>query len=120
MIVRHQECSICGSEYGDCDHLAGKPYWGKFCYIIAKDFEPHHIAVVRNPADKRCRIMGFSVDNGERNRMTWKVGPPQFEQGNEQGSSGESQQSSESEPDKNGLLSTARLIHSDLVNKRRR
>jgi hypothetical protein len=119
MIVRHQECSICGSEYGDCEHLAGKPYWGKFCYIIARDFEPHHIAIVKSPADKRCRIMGFSVDNGECNRMTWRVGPPQLEQGHEPDSPGEIQRTSEGASDKKGLVSTARLIHSDLVKKRR-
>lgn len=120
MIVRHQECSICGSEYGDCDHLIGKPYFGKFCHIIAGDCEINHVAIVKNPADKRCRIMRFSVDDGERNRMTWKVEPPQFEQGNESAPSGEVQRTSECAPERTGLRATARLMHSDLVKKRRK
>jgi hypothetical protein len=75
-IVRRQECSICGGEYGECGHLIGKPYWGEFCYILAKDIEFDHAAIVANPADKRCRILRFSVEGGERNRMSWKIEKP--------------------------------------------
>lgn len=75
MIVGKQECSICGEEYGDCDHLVGKPYMGKFCYIIAKDLSLDHVAIVEHPADKRCRVQHFNVDGGSRNRMTWKIEP---------------------------------------------
>ncbi len=75
LIVRRQECSICGEEYGECAHLAGKPYWGEFCCIIARDLEADHVAIVENPADKRCRVQGFGIDGGWRNRMTWKIAP---------------------------------------------
>lgn len=75
MIVGKQECSICGEEYGDCNHLVGKPYMGKFCYIIAKDLSIDHVAIVEHPADKRCRVQHFDVDGGSRNRMTWKIEP---------------------------------------------
>lgn len=73
MVVGKQECSICGTEYGDCDHLVGKPYMGRFCYIIAKDFSLDHVAIVEHPADKRCRVQHFYVEDGMRNRMTWKI-----------------------------------------------
>lgn len=75
MIVRKQECSICGEEYGDCDHLVGKPYMGRFCYIIARDLSLDHVAIVEHPADKRCRVQHFDVEGGSRNRMTWKIEP---------------------------------------------
>jgi hypothetical protein len=75
MVVGKQECSICGAEYGDCDHLVGKPYMGRFCYIIAKDLFLDHVAIVEHPADKRCRVQHFDVEGGSRNRMTWKVEP---------------------------------------------
>ena len=75
MVVGRQECSICGTEYGDCDHLVGKPYMGRFCYIIAKDLSLDHVAIVEHPADKRCRVQHFDVEGGSRNRMTWKVEP---------------------------------------------
>ncbi len=74
-IVRNQECSICGMEYEECDHLIGKPYMGKFCYIIAREAEPNHVAFVDYPADKRCRLTSFGVEGGNRNRMTWLVTP---------------------------------------------
>jgi hypothetical protein len=75
LIVGRQECSVCGEEYGECDHLAGVPYWGKFCHIVARDIEADHIALVTTPADKRCRVMQFSTESGFRNRMTWKIEP---------------------------------------------
>lgn len=75
MIVGKQECSICGEEYGDCDHLVGKPYMGRFCHIIAKDFSFDHVSLVERPADKRCRVQYFDVEGGKRNRMTWKIEP---------------------------------------------
>lgn len=75
MIVGKQECSICGAEYGDCNHLVGKPYMGRFCYIIAKDLSLDHVSIVEHPADKRCRVQHFDVEGGTRNRMTWKIEP---------------------------------------------
>lgn len=75
MIVGKQECSICGAEYGDCDHLVGKPYMGRFCCIIAKDLSLDHVSIVEQPADKRCRVQHFDVEGGTRNRMTWKIEP---------------------------------------------
>jgi len=107
LIVRHQECSVCGKEYGECDHLAGKPYMGQFCSFIAKDIEPDHVALVKNPADKRCRIMQFRVDGGERNRMTWKVQPTQEETPS---------RSASNEP----LKATARLLRSGQTQGMRR
>lgn len=79
LIVKKQECSICGAEYGECDHLAGRPYGGRFCSIIARDITANHVAVVEVPADKRCRITSFSTPEGTRNRLTWKIEPPQTE-----------------------------------------
>lgn len=79
MLVRSQECSICGQEYEDCDHLIGKPYMGKFCYIIARDIDLDHVSIVKQPADKRCRAIQFSDGNGTRNKMTWRLDPPSNE-----------------------------------------
>jgi hypothetical protein len=73
LIVRSQKCSICGTEYGDCEHVAGRPYMGRFCAIIAADLEANHVAIVEKPADKRCRITSFDTPEGRRNRMTWKL-----------------------------------------------
>ena len=72
-LAANQECSICCAEYGECDHLLGKPYMGKFCHIIARNLSVDHVAIVDSPADKRCRVRSFSVEGGNRNRMTWLV-----------------------------------------------
>ena len=68
-----QECSICASEYGECDHLIGKPYLGCFCHIVARQLTVDHISIFEQPADKRCRVQSFSVEGGNRGRMTWVV-----------------------------------------------
>lgn len=73
MIVGFQECSICGGDYDECSHLVGKPYMGEFCHILARDISLDHVAIVTDPADKRCRVERFSVEGGYRNRMTWHV-----------------------------------------------
>jgi hypothetical protein len=78
-IIRVQECSICGKEYEDCEHLVGRPYMGRFCYIIARNAMLDHVSIVDRPADKRCRITSFGTEGGNRNRMTWRIEP------NEQG-----------------------------------
>lgn len=74
-VVNSQECSVCGSEYEECDHLLGKPYMGKFCYITARDLEIDHVSIVNYPADKRCRVQRFGDEGGQRNRMTWRIEP---------------------------------------------
>ena len=73
LIIKNFKCSICSGEYEDCEHLVGKPYMGKFCYVIAQDTEVDHVAMVDHPADKRCRITEFDVEGGVRNRMSWRV-----------------------------------------------
>jgi hypothetical protein len=73
LIVRKQICSICESDYEDCPHLVGMPYWGQFCFRRLMEVEPNHVAMVTDPANKLCRITHFNVEGGRRNRMTWRV-----------------------------------------------
>ncbi|RYF23328.1 MAG: hypothetical protein EOO77_02320 [Oxalobacteraceae bacterium] len=73
MIVRRQICSICRDEYAACDHLAGKPYCGRFCYVALADVEPNHVALVDVPANRHCRILSVSTPTGQRNVMTSRV-----------------------------------------------
>lgn len=73
MIVKHQECSICGDEYENCEHLKGKPYMGKFCCIIVRDAKLDHASIVEHPADKRCRVMNVDAEGGKRNWMSRRI-----------------------------------------------
>lgn len=75
MIVRKQVCSICDEDYSECDHLEGLPYCGEFCAVQLAEVEADHVAIVEEPANRRCRITSFSVPGGTRNRMTWVVTP---------------------------------------------
>lgn len=69
-------CMICGMEYGECGHIAGRPYMGRFCSAEVKGpIVPDHVAIVDDPEDKRCRVTTFGVEGGHRNRMTWVVTP---------------------------------------------
>ena len=79
LTVRKQSCSICGEEYGDCEHLAGMPYMGRFCSIVARDLAPNHVAIVDRPADKRCRVTHYETEEGVWNRMTQKIEEPRSE-----------------------------------------
>ena len=73
MIVHKQECSICSEDYDGCEHIAGKPYMGEFCYVIIEHASADHVSIVETPANKHCRVTSFDVDGGSRNRMTWKI-----------------------------------------------
>jgi hypothetical protein len=107
LIVRRQECSICHAEYEGCNHVVGMPYMGKFCRCILLDIEPDHVAMVKDPANKRCRIVYFSAEGGKRNRMTWRVEPDAIDDS--------------ADPDRKGLMTSGILLStSDVGAKRRR
>jgi len=75
LIVHKQVCTICGQDYTECDHIAGMPYCGEFCAVQLTEAEADHVAIVEEPANRRCRLTAFSVTGGTRNRMTWVVTP---------------------------------------------
>jgi hypothetical protein len=73
LIVSKAICTICGADYEECPHVVGMPYWGEFCFRKLTEVVPDHVAIVDDPANKRCRITHFSDEGGKRNRMTWRV-----------------------------------------------
>ena len=75
LIVSECICTICNTNYEDCSHVVGMPYWGEFCFRKLKTFEANHVAIVKEPANKLCRVTHFSAEGGRRNRMTWHVEP---------------------------------------------
>ena len=72
MIIKHSECSICGKEYGDCNHIRGRAYMGRFCSRILKDVEVIEVSYVNEPANKRCRVIAIADNGVTRNFLTWK------------------------------------------------
>lgn len=69
------DCSICGERYSRCEHLRGKPYMGKFCEINHRNPRGDHAALVKVPADKRCRIVSFKTKDGHRDKLSWEITP---------------------------------------------
>lgn len=76
-IIEHSTCSICGQEYGECEHIVGKAYMGQICTkVIEKVKEITEVSLVDEPANKRARITKITDDNGIwRDIMTWQVVP---------------------------------------------
>lgn len=35
----------------------------------------NHVALVKTPADKRCRIVSFKTKDGHRNKLSWEITP---------------------------------------------
>lgn len=73
-VIEGAECSICGKEYGECEHIVGKAYMGKMCNRnITKIKEIEEISIVEEPANKQARILRFTDDDGiTRDFMTWR------------------------------------------------
>lgn len=73
MIAQEQTCSICNKNYEDCEHIVCMPYNGEFCSIRMGKFEADHVAIVKSPVDKRCRVVSFDDGDITRNKMTWEA-----------------------------------------------
>jgi hypothetical protein len=72
-IIEKEVCSICGKEYGECEHIVGKAYMGKMCYNkITKIKEIKEISIVEEPANKHARAYRFTDDGVTRDFMTWR------------------------------------------------
>jgi hypothetical protein len=68
------QCSICGKDYGKCDHLVGKPYMGKLCYRIIRGIkEFKEVSIVDDPGNKLCRVTAIQDEGHWHNYMTWRI-----------------------------------------------
>ncbi|MCK9405407.1 MAG: hypothetical protein M0Q47_03185 [Methanothrix sp.] len=72
MIIKSSECSICGKEYGECNHVRGRAYMGRFCSRILKDVEVEEVSFVSEPASKRHRVTAITDNDVIRDFLTWK------------------------------------------------
>ncbi len=73
IIIKRSTCSICGHEYGDCDHVKGKAYMGQMCKRIINESVLSEISVVPNPANKHCRTISVNDGKVTRDFMTWRL-----------------------------------------------
>jgi len=69
VVVEKAICSICGSEYGSCEHERLKEYKGHLCYKVPTEVSKAlHVALTNDPADgeaeiKSCIFQELGVDN---------------------------------------------------------
>jgi hypothetical protein len=71
-LILSSKCSICGKEYGFCDHLIGLPYMGQLCAREITEMKIEEISIVPMPANKSARVRVMSLDGCMRNTMTWR------------------------------------------------
>ncbi len=75
MVIGKSRCSICGQEYGECDHIVGKAYMGEMCIRIIEEVkELKEVSLVTEPANKRARVSRITDEDGIlRDALTWRV-----------------------------------------------
>lgn len=71
--VRRSTCSICGSIYGECDHLPGQPYFGEFCVRLIEEADLLEVSSVEQPASKLNRVVEISDEDGTVDLFTGKL-----------------------------------------------
>ncbi|MCI0485917.1 MAG: hypothetical protein L0229_04875 [Blastocatellia bacterium] len=73
IVIEESKCSICGEEYGECDHLKGKPYMGRICAKEITKAKIRECSLVEEPANRHARILRFTDGGITRDVMTWRI-----------------------------------------------
>lgn len=118
VVVENAICSICGSEYGSCEHERLKDYEDHLCYKVpTKCSKGLHVALTNDPADgeadiKSCIFQEYGVDNMEdkkdKNPFTKKDSSSE-----EKSSNTEKSQSSSTEKSSNQKIDNSQMSPSD-------
>jgi hypothetical protein len=67
-------CSICHEDSRACLHVAGKLYGGRICSYRPVNPQFDHVAIVKVPKDRRCRIWSWHIqDRNEGEGSTMKA-----------------------------------------------
>lgn len=72
IVVKEAICTICGSIYGECDHIVGRPYKGQMCSKRITKSEAREVSLVDEPANKHCRILIIEEKGVKRDYLTWR------------------------------------------------
>jgi len=54
--VRDSQCSICGGDYAECNHISGLDYEGQVCVNTIRDVDLVEVSIVGDPVNQRCMI----------------------------------------------------------------
>lgn len=73
VVMQGGRCSVCSKPFSECNHSEGRVYWGKLCVRLEPEIvECDHVAMVKDPKDRRCIITGVERDGHMRDHFTWK------------------------------------------------
>lgn len=61
-LIKKVECSICGKDMRECNHIKGRAYNGEPCIAIVRDMEIIGLSLTTNPLDPRCRLVPVDSD----------------------------------------------------------
>lgn len=75
LIILDSRCSICGSRYGECNHVKGEVYMGEMCAREITECRITETSITPEPANKHARIIAISDGNDARDLLTWRVVP---------------------------------------------
>jgi hypothetical protein len=59
--TRRAECSICGQDPEECEHVRGFTYDGATCYRRVVEADVHEVSLVDRPAQPEARITSWPV-----------------------------------------------------------
>jgi hypothetical protein len=48
---------------------------GEFCEIIHRNPRGNHVALVKHPMDKRCRVVSIKTKDGHRDKLSLEITP---------------------------------------------
>lgn len=64
ILAKKEMCNICNSDYRSCEHISGNIYEGVICATKPQNFQLKSVSIVENPADPRCRIWPWQIEEG--------------------------------------------------------
>lgn len=62
ILIKKVECSVCGKDIRECNHIKGRAYNGEHCCAIVRDMEIIDVSYTTNPLDPRCRAVPVGSD----------------------------------------------------------
>lgn len=71
-IIKKTRCSICNDDYEECQHQKGKMYHGELCVREILEIQLEEVSIVKDPANKLCRILTIESDGKTVDVLTLK------------------------------------------------
>lgn len=72
-IIKKSHCSICKQSFNRCDHIKGKLYMGEMCCRIITEMDVEEVSLVKNPANKHCRVLSIEQNGKMIDIITLRV-----------------------------------------------